>query len=58
LSAQLEQKSTAAGTGELAGLLAELEQEIGRVRPLLEQAATGAANAAGTAGIAGTAGTT
>jgi CheY-like chemotaxis protein/HPt (histidine-containing phosphotransfer) domain-containing protein len=41
LSAQLEQKSLAAGTGDLAGLLAELEQEIGRVRPFLEQAATG-----------------
>jgi len=42
LSAQLEQKCAAAGPAELADLLAELESEIGRVRPLLEQAATGA----------------
>jgi HPt (histidine-containing phosphotransfer) domain-containing protein len=47
LSAELERKSKDAGlpnSTELAGLLADLEREIGRSLPLLEQAALGAAS--------------
>ena len=39
LSAELEQKATNADLAELAPLLAELEREIARTMPLLEQAA-------------------
>jgi signal transduction histidine kinase/DNA-binding NarL/FixJ family response regulator len=47
LGAELERKSKDAGLSnstELAGLLTELEREIGRSLPLLEQAALGAAS--------------
>jgi signal transduction histidine kinase/HPt (histidine-containing phosphotransfer) domain-containing protein/ActR/RegA family two-component response regulator len=50
LSAELERGSKDAGlpnSAELAGLLAELEREIARTLPLLEQAAAGAASPSG-----------